>query len=255
MTHGQFQRTLEQQHVDKEASNLWLKSSSLKRATEATICAIQEQAVNTRYMQKHVYKTSDTDICRACRNGRETIYHITSGCSVLSATKYLKRHNDLAKYVHTLLLRKYGFIETLANWFEHQPKCVEENDNAKILWDFSIQTDHEVRNNRPDIVVVDKSTQKVALVDIAVPNDSNIADKRVEKLRKYTDLANEVKTLWQARKVDIVPIVVGCTGTFYKDIEKDLKKIDIESEFQKYMAQKIVLLGTAHIVRAFMNIA
>ena len=38
--HGQFQRTLEQQQVDKEASNLWLKSSSLKRATKATICAI-----------------------------------------------------------------------------------------------------------------------------------------------------------------------------------------------------------------------
>ena len=44
-------------------------------------------------------------------------------------------------------------------------------------------------NNRPDIVMIDKSTQKVALVDIAVPNDSNIADKRVEKIRKYTDLA------------------------------------------------------------------
>ena len=41
-THGQFLRTLEQQHIDKEASNLWLKSSSLKRATESTICAIQE---------------------------------------------------------------------------------------------------------------------------------------------------------------------------------------------------------------------
>jgi len=65
-THGQFLRTLDQQHIDKETSNLWLKSSSLKRATESTICAIQEQAINTRYMQKHIYKTSDTDICRAC---------------------------------------------------------------------------------------------------------------------------------------------------------------------------------------------
>ena len=67
------------------------------------------------------------------------------------------------------------------------------------------------------------------------------------------DLAKEVKThLWQARKVDIVPIVVGCTVTFYKDIEKNLEKIDIEKDF----AQNIVLLGTAHIVLtgAFMNV-
>ena len=98
------------------------------------------------------------------------------------------------------------------------------------------------------------TTQKVALVDIAVPNDSNIADKQVEKIRKYTDLANEVNTLWQGRKVDIVPIVIGCTGTFYNDIEKDLEKIDIKKDFKKYVAQKIVLLGTSHIVRAFMNI-
>ena len=159
----------------------------------------------------------------------------------MSATKYLKRHNYLAKYVHTLLLKKYGFLETLPNWFEHQPRCVEEDKNAKILWDFSIQTDHEIRNNRPDIVVIDKSTQKVALVDIAVPKDSNIADKRVEKICKYTDLANKVKTLWQAPKVDIVPIVVRCTGTFYNDVEKDLEKIDIKKDFKKYVAQKIVL--------------
>ena len=63
-----------------------------------------------------------------------------------------------------------------------------------------------------------------------------------------------MKTLWQAPKVDIVPIVVRCTGTFYKDIEKDLEKIDIEKDFKKYVAQKIFLLETAHIVRAFMNI-
>ena len=53
------------------------------------------------------------------------------------------------------------------------------------------------------MVIIDKSAQKVALVDIAVPNDSNIADKRVEKICKYTDLANKVKILWQACKVDI----------------------------------------------------
>ena len=102
--------------------------------------------------------------------------------------------------------------------------------------------------------MVEKTTQKVSLIDIAVPNDTNIADKRVEKLRKYTDLANEVKTLWQARKVEIIPIVVGCTGTFYKEYEKYIKKIDIVDESKTCMAQKIVLLGTAYLVCAFMNI-
>ena len=55
--------------------------------------------------------------------------------------------------------------------------------------------------------------------------------------------------------MEIIPIVVGCTGTFYKEYEKDLKKIDIVDDFKTSVAQKIVLLGTAHIVHAFMNIA
>jgi len=173
---------------------------------------------------------------------------------VLSATKYLKRHNDLAKYVHALLLKKYGFIAELPKWYEHKPKDVEENGNAKILWDFSIQTDHEIRHNRPDIVVLDKTKRKVSLIDISVPNDCNVAEKRVQKIRAYTDLATELKTLWNVQKVDIVPVIIGCTGTFYHGLVKDLEKIDIENDFKKYIAQKIVLLGTAHIVRAFMNI-
>ena len=32
----------------------------------------------------------------------------------------------------------------------------KENYNYKILWEFSIQTDHVIEAQRPDLVVVDK---------------------------------------------------------------------------------------------------
>ena len=94
-THGQFFQNIEQPHVDKTSSLLWLKSSTLKRSTEATICAIQEQAVTTRYIQHHVHHTSDNDRCRVCKEQKETIHHIINGCKVLAPTKYLKRHDNL----------------------------------------------------------------------------------------------------------------------------------------------------------------
>ena len=53
--HGQFAKYLDQPHVDKERSNQWLKSSTLKRSTESTIAAIQEQAVSTKYTKKHSF--------------------------------------------------------------------------------------------------------------------------------------------------------------------------------------------------------
>jgi len=54
------------------------------------------------------------------------------------------------------------------------------------LWDFPIQTDHEIRHNRSDIVVLDKAKRKVSLIDISVPNVRNVAEKPVQKIRAYT---------------------------------------------------------------------
>ena len=254
-THGQFHRLMDQPHIDKPSSMLWLKSSTLKRSTEASICAIQEQAITTRYIKKHVHNTSDTDICRVCRIEKETIQHIVDGCRVLAPTKYLKRHDDLGKYVHALLCKKYDIIDEIPPWYLYHPIDVIENEQAKILWNFSIQTDHEVRHNRPDITLINKRTRTVALIDISCPNDHNIAAKRMEKMRVYNDLAIEVQTLWNMRKVDIVPIVIGATGFFYKNFNDDLKKIGIDNDFDKAWGQKIVILGTCHIVRAFLQIA
>ena len=41
-------------------------------------------------------------------------------------------------------------------WYEHELESVTENENFKILWDFTIQCDDMVKARRPDIVVVDK---------------------------------------------------------------------------------------------------
>ena len=41
-------------------------------------------------------------------------------------------------------------------WYKYEPSPVLENENFKVLWDFSIQTDKEIRANRPDIIFVDK---------------------------------------------------------------------------------------------------
>jgi len=62
-----------------------------------------------------------------------------------------------------------------SNW-EIPPKVVE-NDRAKILWDFQIQTDKQVMANEPGIVVADKLQKKAVMIDVAIPSDSNIKKK------------------------------------------------------------------------------
>ena len=93
--HGQYFTALEQPHIDKRTSMAWLQSSTLKRSTESTICAIQENAISTKYMKKHIYKTINDDSCRACKAFPETVQHVISKCPILAPTKYLERHDNV----------------------------------------------------------------------------------------------------------------------------------------------------------------
>ena len=49
------------------------------------------------------------------------------------------------------------------------------------------------------------------LIDIAVPGDSRVASKENEKVRKYQDLARELRKLWQV-KVKVFSCGSGSTG-------------------------------------------
>ena len=126
-----------------------------------------------------------------------------------------------------------------------------ENENFKILWDFSIQTDKEIRANRPDITFVDKREQTVLFIDVTIPNDHNIVEKRLEKIEKYTDLGIEIKELWNMQRVNIVPIVIGSMGVVDNSFVRYLGKIPVE--INVFELQKIVLLNTCYIVRRFLS--
>ena len=125
-----------------------------------------------------------------------------------------------------LLLLEHGFIKKYIPWYQHQPTQVAENNSTKFLWNFSIQTDHEVINNKPAIIVVDKINKTANLIEVAVPNDYNIYNKRqmLQSFGTYANLSGEIKTLWNLSKVQITLVIVGAMGTFYKNFDDDISK-------------------------------
>ena len=62
-------------------------------------------------------------------------------------------------------------------WYEHGLENVLENEDYKILWDFSIQTDHVIEARRPDLVVVDKKRRTCKVIDFTLPGDSRIEEE------------------------------------------------------------------------------
>ena len=91
--------------------------------------------------------------------------------------------------------------------------------------EFPIQTDYEVINSKPDITVVDKINKTPNLIEVTLPNNYNICNKYLQKIRAYTNLSGEIKTLCNLSKGQITLIIVGAMGTFYKKIDDDISKL------------------------------
>ena len=107
-----------------------------------------------------------------CRKVGESIDHIVRDCSKLAQKVYERRHDNLGKIVHWKRARKSNF-ETGDKWYEHEPESALENEDYKILWDFSIQTHYVTAVRRPDLVMVDKE-RSCKIIDFSVPEDSRI---------------------------------------------------------------------------------
>ena len=211
--------------------------------------AAQNQSIRTNLVKARIDKSQGDSLCRICRKVDESI-DIVSGCSKLAQKEYKRRHDNLGKIVNWKLARKCNF-EAGDKWYEHEPESILENEDYRILCDFSIQTDHVIEARRPDLVVVDKKERSCKIIDFAVPGDSGIEEKEKDKIEKYQQLGRELQKMWNV-KVKIIPLVVGSLGAIPKQFGNRLKQIGIAVGTAQ--AQKTVLLGRARILRKVLEI-
>ena len=107
--------------------------------------------------------------------------------------------------IHWEVCIKIGF-DVNENWYKHETDKVVENDSQKILWDFTIQTDHIIEARRPDMVIIDKIKNECKIS--ACPFDSRIEEKEKDKMKVYNNLNRELKKIWDI-PANVIPIVVG----------------------------------------------
>lgn len=145
----------------------------LKLETERFIIAIKDQCIKTNSYGNKILKDGANPMCRSCNQHQETIAHLVSGCLELA------RHNKAAAYLHWAFCK---YLEHQSARQKHVPSTVIENKVPTTLWDMLIQTNEEIKLNRPDIVVEDKERTCLLICSL----------KTTEKLSKYIDL--EIKT-------------------------------------------------------------
>ena len=135
-------------------------------------------------------------------------------------------------------------------WYEHQPQPVAENENAKLLWDYSIRTDRVTPAHRPDLTLVNKTNNKGSLINVAIPWASRAEQKEQEKRDKYQALQTELRRLLD-KSVEIVPIIIRALGNTLKSLKRNLEELG--SDVALWLLQKSVVLETAHIIRRVMD--
>ena len=109
--------------------------------------------------------------------------------------------------LHWKLCEKWR-LNKAEKWYIHKPKKLLESEVCKILWDFRIQTDKNLKHNGPDITVIDKKSKKCllidracVLIDPACAFDTRIERKEEEKYTNYSELKHEMVKIWKMRKV------------------------------------------------------
>jgi hypothetical protein len=109
-----------------------------------------------------------------------------------------------------------------------------------------VQTDRNIPNNKPDIIIRNNEKRTYMLIDVAISGDRNVIKEEAEKIIKFKDLIIEIQRMWNV-KTKVIPVIIGAPGTILKSFRKYVS--DIPGNHKVKELEKTAILGTAHILR------
>lgn len=88
---------------------------------------------------------------------------------------------------------------------------MNKKDNNNIGID---QSSRIVQANKPDILLMDRASSRIYLVDITICYDDNLVKTESDKKLKHLNLAHEVVEMWYGVSAEIIPVVVSTMGLY-----------------------------------------
>jgi hypothetical protein len=206
----QFLCSKDKKLVDNEQSYQWLKFGNIKGETESTIVTAQDQAISTNCVKNKILKEEVDSKCRLCKQHEETIDHLTSGCPILVKNEYLMRHDKVVAHLRYSVWTALGIgmtdkWHTHTHTHTHTPVC--EHEDVTVLRTQGLHTDREVTASKPDIVIKNEKEKTCILMDVEIPVDRNVTQKKAERKLEYKSLCIEMQRMW-SMKCMIMPLVI-----------------------------------------------
>ncbi|KAK1349279.1 hypothetical protein LUQ84_001460 [Hamiltosporidium tvaerminnensis] len=85
--------------VSVSDSSRWLKRGNIRPRNEAVFCYIQD---------RNVFWGAD-GVCQHCGKSGKTVDHLATRCEKMLGHDYTRRHNEVVRCLHLLLLNRYKF--------------------------------------------------------------------------------------------------------------------------------------------------
>ena len=108
-----------------------------------------------------------------------------------------------------------------------QARGSNEKQFCRMLWDFTVQMDHEICGRIPDAIVVQKGKNLCQIINFPCPYDGRLDTKELEKIEHHQNLARKYRNIWSL-KVKVIPLVIGTLGITFIKLTSWLKKIGFE---------------------------
>src|SRR5262245_29118560 len=86
-----------------------------------------------------------------------------------------------------------GWIASSIPTSPYRVESVIRNSYAKIATDVKVETERDVKANRPDIVITEYERKLTFIVDVTVTRPENLAKAEFEKVTKYQAIAQEIQ--------------------------------------------------------------
>ena len=216
-------------------SSVWLKEGRTTPKEEASICFLQD---------RNIFMAEDIK-CPHCKEKKKTVDHMATKCDRMLSHGYTRRHNEVVRCIHMHLCQEYGLKKT-KYMRSHDVQETIGNEKVEIRVDTRIRTDIKIKNNKPDIFVLDKIQKTITIIEVGITSQENLQKVETEKLRKYDVLANELGFIYKCKTV-IIPYVTTWDGLVSPYHHKYVKMIGIPRTTEAYI-QSLVLRKTLECI-------
>ena len=176
--------------------------------------------------------------CDLCGDKNKSIDHVATCCPARARYEYTSRHDEVVKCVGLNIAKRYGLTKA-KRMINFRLNMALENEKALMFLDKKISTDVQVKHNKPDLVIIDKKKRAAVIVDVIISHSNTLEAREAEKIAKYSLLADQIKQMYNLRKVMIIPLAYSPDGLLTKEHANNAKMIGL-TRFIPYIQTRII---------------